>query len=307
MADTAAAHRLGGLAAAGPGLIDRLVGIAVDSLANQAELAMAGGGKLTAAQARTLLARVQEQPPLPGFADMMNTGERLFYLDYAMTFIRTDTPATNPDRRVSLEWDVVLREANRLVDRAVEACGNATFPERTQAMTAIIDELQKTARDAGMGKYTADDFAKLIDGYADKPVEERERISKLVVALEGRETLAGILQSANFCDAARMRRQLSIVALALAACKAEKGEFPKALAELAPTYLKAVPEDLFVGKPLHYKRTDEGYLLYSVGPDMVDDGGESTSGIGPDIVVKFPPLPKPPPPGKTISPRKQDF
>jgi len=42
-----------------------------------------------------------------------------------------------------------------------------------------------------------------------------------------------------------------------------------------PSYLKSIPNDPFVEKkPLIYKKTAKGYLLYSVGPDGVDDGGK---------------------------------
>jgi hypothetical protein len=32
--------------------------------------------------------------------------------------------------------------------------------------------------------------------------------------------------------------------------------------------------DLFTGKELKYRQLEKGYLLYSVGPNMKDDGGE---------------------------------
>src|SRR5262249_28006200 len=54
----------------------------------------------------------------------------------------------------------------------------------------------------------------------------------------------------------------------------EHGAYPKELAELAPKYLTQVPEDLFSGKPLIYRPADKGYLLYSVGTNGVDDGGQ---------------------------------
>jgi hypothetical protein len=49
--------------------------------------------------------------------------------------------------------------------------------------------------------------------------------------------------------------------------------WPPALAELTPDYLPAVPLDPFDGKPLRYKRLDDGVIVYSVGRDETDDGG----------------------------------
>ena len=38
-----------------------------------------------------------------------------------------------------------------------------------------------------------------------------------------------------------------------------------------------MPQDLFSGKPLIYRRDGNGFIVYSVGEDGVDDGGTKTS------------------------------
>ncbi len=68
-------------------------------------------------------------------------------------------------------------------------------------------------------------------------------------------------------------RALTISALALHAYKLQHGDYPRQLADLMPEFVSTV-EDSFSGKPLIYRRTDAGYLLYSVGGDGKDDGGE---------------------------------
>ncbi|HZT43389.1 MAG TPA: hypothetical protein VFA07_14570 [Chthonomonadaceae bacterium] len=55
--------------------------------------------------------------------------------------------------------------------------------------------------------------------------------------------------------------------------------YPNALAQLVPAYLNSVPNDPFGGGaniPLHYRVTNDGrsFLLYSLGPDLRDDGGK---------------------------------
>lgn len=71
----------------------------------------------------------------------------------------------------------------------------------------------------------------------------------------------------------RTRSRLLIVELALEAFLKERGAYPRELAELTPGLLKALPEDPFGNLEFFYARTAEGYLLYSVGPDGIDDGG----------------------------------
>lgn len=72
----------------------------------------------------------------------------------------------------------------------------------------------------------------------------------------------------------RLRLAFLACAFALHAWNVERGEYPVSLAELLPDYLQSVPVDPFgCGEPLRYRRTEQGYILYSVGPDGVDDGG----------------------------------
>jgi len=68
---------------------------------------------------------------------------------------------------------------------------------------------------------------------------------------------------------------LLLVMLALRAYKLEHGAYPATLSALAPGYLKSVPADPFaLSGPLCYKLQGAKYLLYSVGPDGKDDGGQ---------------------------------
>ena len=48
-------------------------------------------------------------------------------------------------RDIHLEWDVVLREANRWCDRAVAAAEKKTFAERKRAFDAIVGDLKQAA------------------------------------------------------------------------------------------------------------------------------------------------------------------
>jgi hypothetical protein len=52
---------------------------------------------------------------------------------------------------------------------------------------------------------------------------------------------------------------------------------PDSLAALVPKYLARLPRDPYGDGPLVYRRTAEGYLLYSVGKNRRDDGGQRTT------------------------------
>lgn len=65
----------------------------------------------------------------------------------------------------------------------------------------------------------------------------------------------------------------AIRGMALQAYFADNGTYPETLDELVPEYLETVPVDLFADAPLIYRREQSGYVLYSLGPNMEDDGG----------------------------------
>lgn len=62
--------------------------------------------------------------------------------------------------------------------------------------------------------------------------------------------------------------------LELEAYRGRFGRYPGSLSELAAALKSRPAEDPFSGKPLVYRRIGKGYLLYSIGPDLKDDGGK---------------------------------
>ena len=70
------------------------------------------------------------------------------------------------------------------------------------------------------------------------------------------------------------------VDLARVACALERyhlahGEYPETLDALTPQFIASLPHDIINGQPLHYRRTDDGnFILYSVGWNEKDDGGQ---------------------------------
>lgn len=54
---------------------------------------------------------------------------------------------------------------------------------------------------------------------------------------------------------------------------AEQEAYPENLSALVPDYLPVLPEDPFTGNAFRYALSDSGYVLYSAGEDMEDNGG----------------------------------
>jgi hypothetical protein len=72
----------------------------------------------------------------------------------------------------------------------------------------------------------------------------------------------------------KTHRQGVIAVLGIMEYRQEKGDYPSNLNELvAAGYLDKLPIDPYSGGPMVYRRTDGGFLLYSLGKDLKDDGG----------------------------------
>ena len=49
---------------------------------------------------------------------------------------------------------------------------------------------------------------------------------------------------------------------------------PDSLSNLVPDFLESIPIDPFDGKELRYRKLDKGFVVYSVGENLSDDGGQ---------------------------------
>ncbi len=73
-------------------------------------------------------------------------------------------------------------------------------------------------------------------------------------------------------------RRVVITAIALKRFQLKHGHWPETSGELVPEFLPSVPIDPYDGKSLKYHPNSDGtFLLYSVGEDGVDDGGNPTN------------------------------
>jgi cytochrome c biogenesis protein CcmG/thiol:disulfide interchange protein DsbE len=83
-----------------------------------------------------------------------------------------------------------------------------------------------------------------------------------------------IAQSAAIEYLSRAEIQALITTLSIRRYNSDKNGYPATLSQLIMAgYLKELPKDPFSDKPLVYKRTQQGFTLYSLGGDFDDDGG----------------------------------
>ncbi|MDD3925506.1 MAG: hypothetical protein PHT33_02490 [bacterium] len=85
--------------------------------------------------------------------------------------------------------------------------------------------------------------------------------------------------------------QVTRQALALRCYRLRYGAYPMQLKQLVPACLPELPLDPFTGREYVYRRQKRGFVLYSLGEDLKDDGGQDEptkpGRLPPDIVWKL--------------------
>ncbi len=261
---TLACHRLGRLVSEHPTLIGSFIAIALEAIAKQGDAAIVLDGSLTADQAAEYRQRLQALPPPRTIVDVVDRGERLMSLDMILAsfsgrVIETEVPPQL--MLMGLDPNPALRRFNDAYDESVTALKLSDPVDRAQAFADLDEAIMKQA-----DHRKPEMWLRLL-------VQ-----AKGVVSEEIGNILVGLLtpafeQAAIAEDRRTIRLTLTDVGYALAEFRAEQETFPETLQELVPNHIDAVPLDPYTGDPLKYKRTDGGFLLYSVGKNSIDDGG----------------------------------
>lgn len=256
-------------------LIDRLVGIAVVSLAlNELRSEMADE-PLSPAVCRGVLAAMERQlrgiPPL----SLQIDGERCFVLDAIQ---RTYTDDGHGSGRLllselhKLESGVSTQQpSGGIMSHPIVNVAGIFFPSRrevTAKTNEMYDGLKRYAL-ASHGEREAMNFS------FDAEIEALPRGYLLLKML-----MPAFGKSVTSEDQFRVELEGTRLVLALRLYRIDHGEYPESLDALAPSLLASAPFDPVSGKPYGYRRLKPeedpngwGYIVYSFGRDGEDNGG----------------------------------
>lgn len=309
--DWFALKRLACLQQREPILISNLVGISIQALSHDAFNLIVSQPGFTAEHIEQMQDVLNTLPEGVSMTDVVQRAERVSILDLLTQASRgrvqildtirmmqsvtwRDEPATffvndqGPDPLTALmshpsfDLDRALRRVNAAWDQWFgEVPANyAEFVARQEQVETIIEQMATQSRQnmpslMAMGQNgipDAADHGQIADATAD--------------------LMLGIL-TPSLISAITTERQsqaqvaLEPVALALAAYRLDQGGYPPLLQSLVPDYLDAMPADPLGDKSLRYRRQVDGYLLYSIGTNLTDDGGVHDFREG-DIVLAVP-------------------
>jgi hypothetical protein len=271
--DCLACWRLGAHAASGPTIVERLVAMAVRHVAKDCTLMILQCDDLPESLARQILNDLNSLGPTIPIADALDQGERFFFLDYALRQFTGRLGGLPPsdylghfensmNRTASVfafDVDVPLRMGNEWYDRIVAAVRIFDRPSRKKELARIDADLEKLGEKFGPAAAGKMLFRK----------QRSETMGKVLLGF----FLPAITAAADAQDRDETNLMLVRLSAALAVHRARTGAYPKSLDKLTPGIIAKVPLDPYSMAPLRYERRGDGYLLYSVFQNGIDNGG----------------------------------
>ena len=177
-------------------------------------------------------------------------------------------------------WEVMVTEAglvNSWVERELEA--GVDLRELLLTGSPDLDEELNNVSDQqleSMLRTTLEEDYQALADYSALPYYEAQTVDAAALLSENPLTELVLPAMTSIpAQEARTRAEVrgTILAAAVELYGVANNTYPASLGDLVPNYLSALPEDPFSGESFGYGLTESGYVLYSVGPDMQDDGG----------------------------------
>ncbi len=279
-----AVHRWTRLISQSQTLVERVMAFGLEAKACEFDRLAVSTGKLSASDLRAMNDELVRMGDLPSPLDTVDAGERYMTLDLMQwmakggpsrvafsldVILKPMGPEAPQSAQASLasrigtqflpvDYDGCMARLNAFYDGALAAERKSTYKERRYAVQLWEDDVNSFARRNRVAVFLSSDWPAMM-------------------------LLPALMSNVVKDESARAQLRLTRVATGLAMYKLEHGSYPRALAELSPQYLRNMPVDPFVDEPFRYESGGSAYVLYSVGPDMVD-----AKGTGDDLVAGTP-------------------
>jgi hypothetical protein len=237
-------------------MISALAGIAIRGISRSTFEDLIASENLTPEMSRKALKRLIELernavPP----ADIIR-GE----LAYAKSGLEKGLSCAPQQTKEEDRGDIeeISRKTSLLLDKHLNQMADDLEKRGYQHMKAaleqVIKELEQTERALRKGTEPIIPVEAMPKMLVLQNLRPMERVAKQMLRGQGRE-------------------RLLITLLAVRLFEMEKERYPQSLDELVPQYLDEVPLDPFDLKPLRYRKRQDKWIIYSIGPDCKDDGG----------------------------------
>ena len=259
-------------------LIEQLVGIAIEAVAVQNLRGILSEHKIDSATL-TILQRDLEQIIVGEEFAMSFAGEKLFIYDEIQRCFTEDR--FGGGHLYLSRMSQIRSDGDESVPSLQDFIFGTIFePEAWPVVLKVLfyHPNKQQTREA------ADRFYAYCDAFAQKtPAQIRAQgidMQKETMNIVGDNVLLDILtpalgRAARIGHRHRTNVEATIAILALHRYKADKNSFPDDLQQLITAgYLRQLPVDVYSDKPLVYRKTADSFILYSVGQNFMDDGGQ---------------------------------
>ena len=233
-------------------LIHDLVGVAIQAIVERGSFSEVD--HLTGTEAKQLALKLQSIiEKEPSFTEIL----------------QEDSYAGQANMLEIIRESKTYNDVYQLFNNSQNSTNNANPQAHALALRYLFSDKRKIVRD-----YKSYMKAQIVNSrlpYAEHPLEPKIPTDPLS------ELTLSVFTDARFKDLQlKSSTRMLLLALALQAYKAEHGAYPETLSKLVPEILAKEPDDFFAKTGgFGYRRDKERYILYSVGPDGIDNGGRA--------------------------------
>ena len=296
--DIYACHHLARHVGNGTTLIESLVGYSIEEQASKGSIRLLQSDMLTTSKLKEYLDDLEQLRPYSTPTKMFDVGTRLMTLSMMQSIHRRQLIDLGDGvvferTQLGLDLSLMLRSLNEWIDQGipftrVDLNSNKQIDWVDQEVEIDKRIVPRSSVVIGYGQYLL--------GVHGRSVNMAKIIYNLMVP--------GSLRIGNYLAAIETTR-IEQLAFRLALHHHETGHYPEQLDAIAPKGLSTI--DLLSGKPLIYERTEEGYILYSVGRNGKDHARNPDEKWSSDDIAVVVPIPEPEEMPETEFPFGEDF
>lgn len=218
---------------------------------------------------------------LAGDTDRANEQQRQMYAD---TLQRLYTNDANGDGQLTpagqrlldeLLWmhGLVEHPRSNTFANVIAPLRSTLHPSRLEAMEILDSAMQTRRHWFEVPSWERDEYPGGLFPQSHIDVTKSRPTPKPTMSLLARAMQRQSALSTLNAESCTFQRDATLVAIALERHRLAHAVWPASLDGIDPAFRVAVPRDIFDGKPLRYALIDHAPVLYSGGPDRLDDHG----------------------------------
>ena len=263
--DLKSQQKLAALISQGPTIIEELVALKVTNEAFNGFVSLCASEKADVQQLKGLLEWVSEIEMIENASERVDQMDRFLGLDAVVSMARGSAvggvPYSIGPYSQLIDWEVALPIMNAYYDRFVEAAAVKDPKQFDEAWTLLEDEM------IGNENWVMDNMASAASkGRKSKGIWMGRMLSGHLMP-----AIKGVVESEH---AIKTKQALLKMTIAASIFKKENGQYPDALADLAPDYLDVLPNDPVSGKPFELQELENGMRIQSAQWDSSDIGND---------------------------------